>query len=98
ALMYLAHYTRPDIAFAVDLLARYSSMKSHWVGVKNIYIYLQGTKDLGLFYQKNQERTMVGYCNDGHLSDPHDVRSQTGFVFLHGGTAFSTCRKSVIDI
>ena len=25
ALMYLANYTRPDIAFFVDLLARYSS-------------------------------------------------------------------------
>lgn len=32
---------------------------------------------------------MVGYTDDGHLSDPHDARSQTGYVFLHGGTTIS---------
>jgi hypothetical protein len=52
ALMYLANCTRPDISFAVNLLARYnaSPTKRHWVGVKNILRYLQGTKDLDLFY------------------------------------------------
>ena len=91
ALMYLANCTRPDISFAVNLLARFSASptKRHWVGVKNIFRYLQGTKDLGLFYRKNQDKTMVGYCDAGYLSDPHNARSQTGFVFLSGGTAFS---------
>ena len=91
ALMYLANCTRPDIAFAVNLLARHSAAptKRHWTGVKNILRYLHGTKDLGLFYQKNQDMTMVGYTDAGYLSDPHNARSQTGFVFLYGGTAFS---------
>ena len=52
-LMYLANCTRPDIAFAVNLLARHSVAltKRRWSGVKNIFRYLQGTKDLGLFFQ-----------------------------------------------
>ena len=39
ALMYLANCTRPDIAFAVNLLARHSAVptKRHWSGVKNIF-------------------------------------------------------------
>ena len=42
ALMYLANYNRPDIAFAVNLLARFSSAptKRHWNGVKHVLRYL----------------------------------------------------------
>jgi hypothetical protein len=45
ALMYIANNTRLDIAFAVTLLARYSSAptKHHHVGVKNIFRYLNDT-------------------------------------------------------
>jgi len=32
---------------------------------------------------------MIGYADAGYLSDPHNARSQTGFVFLHGGTTIS---------
>ena len=39
ALIYLANCTMPDIAFAVNLLARHSAAptKRHWNGVKNIF-------------------------------------------------------------
>ena len=85
ALIYLANSTRPDIAFAVNLLARHSASptKRHWVGGKQILRYLNGTKDLGFFYQKNQDSMLVGYTDAGYLSDPHNARSQTGFIFLH---------------
>ena len=91
ALMYLANSTRLDIAFAVNLLARHSAAptKRHWTGAKQILRYLNGTKDLGLFFQKTNDPSLIGYADAGYLSDPHNVRSQTGFVFLHGGTALS---------
>jgi hypothetical protein len=87
-LMYIANCTRLDIAFAVNLLARHSATptKCHWTEVKNIFRYLQGTTDLGLFYQFNEDKSMIEYTDAGYLSDPHNARSQTGFVFLHGGT------------
>jgi hypothetical protein len=55
ALMYLANNTRPDIAFAVNLLARYSAAPTmrYWNGVKDVLRYLRGTSYLGLFYLKN---------------------------------------------
>jgi hypothetical protein len=38
ALMYLANNTRPDIAFAVNLLTKYSASPTmrHWNGVKDV--------------------------------------------------------------
>ena len=91
ALMYLANGTRPDIAFVVNLLARYSSAptKRHWNGIKHILRYLRGTEDLGLFFKKNADITLVGYADGGYLSDPHKAISHTGYVFLYGGTAIS---------
>ena len=52
ALLYLAQCTRPDISFAVNLLARYSfaPTQRHWIGVKDIFQYLRCTIDMGLFY------------------------------------------------
>ena len=58
ALLYLAQYTRPDISFAVNLLARYSNAPTHrhWNGVKDIFRYLKGTTDLSLFYTPESSR------------------------------------------
>ncbi|KAI3693370.1 hypothetical protein L6452_33205 [Arctium lappa] len=91
ALMYLTNCTRPDISFAVNLLARFSSSptKRHWNGIKHIFRYLRGTVDLGLFYSNNSKEDLIGYADAGYLSDPHKARSQTGYVFINGGTAIS---------
>jgi hypothetical protein len=78
ALMYLANCIRPDIAFAVNLLARYiaAPTRRHWVGVKTILKYLKGTQDhLGLWFLKMGHLTMVGYVGAGYMSDPHNARS-----------------------
>ena len=79
ALMYLANYTRPDIAFSVNLLARYNSAptKRHWNEIKHILRYLRGISDMGLFYSKVMEPQLLGYADAGYLTDPHKARSQT---------------------
>ena len=91
ALMYLANCTRPDIAFSVNLLARYSSAPTlrHWNGVKHLLRYLRGTSDMGLFYSKIPKPELLGYTDAGYLSDPHKARSQSGYVFTCGNTAIS---------
>ncbi|CAM8886911.1 unnamed protein product [Rhodiola kirilowii] len=91
ALMYLTNCTRPNISFAVNLLARFSSAptKRHWSGIKHVFRYLQGTIDLGLFYPNNTKPVLTGYADAGYLSDPHKGRSQTGYVITCGGTAIS---------
>ena len=91
ALMYLTNYTRPDITFSVNLLARYSTAptKRHWNGIKHILRYLRGTSDMGLFYSKAMEQQLLGYADAGYLSDPHKARSQTGYIFTYGNTSIS---------
>jgi hypothetical protein len=32
---------------------------------------------------------LLGYADAGYLSDPHNAKSQTGYVFTHGGTTIS---------
>jgi hypothetical protein len=81
-LMYLVNNTRPDIAFTVNCLARYNV-------IKNILRYLVGTIDLELYLQKNQNSKLIGYVGAGYLSYPLNTRSQSGYMFLHGGTTIS---------
>ncbi|KAL0338488.1 UNVERIFIED_CONTAM: Secreted RxLR effector protein [Sesamum angustifolium] len=91
ALMYLVNHTRPDITFVVNLLARYSfaPTRRHWNGIKHILRHLRDTMDMGLFYSKVSNYDLVGYVDAGYLSDPYNGRSQTGYLFLCGGTAIS---------
>ena len=60
--------------------------------------YLNGTQDLGLYFSKNQDLRLVGYADAGYLSDPHNARSKTGFVFICGGTAISwtSCKQTLV--
>ncbi|KAL5539885.1 hypothetical protein UlMin_042920 [Ulmus minor] len=84
ALMYLANCTRPDIAFAVNLLARFSSSptRRHWNGIKHIFRYLQGTIDLGLFYPNESKNGLIGYADASHLSNLHKARSSNNAANL----------------
>jgi hypothetical protein len=100
-LMYLINNTRPNIALAANLLARYSAAPTmrYWNEVKDVLRYFQGISNLGLFYKKNQDLSFIGYADAGYLSDPHNRKSQTGFVFLHGGTGilWNSCKQTLID-
>ena len=89
--MYLANCTRPDISFAVNLLARFSSAptKRHWKGIKHILRYFRGNIDLSLFYFNNLKQELIGYVDAGYLFNPHKAKSQTGYVFTNNRTAIS---------
>ena len=62
ALLYLSTYTRPDISFAMSVLARHSQKPGvrHWNGVKHFLRYLRGTEDLGLLYTKGGQEEITG--------------------------------------
>ena len=45
--------------------------------------------NMGLFYPNDSKLDLMGYANAGYLSDPHNGRSQTGYLFTCGGTTIS---------
>ncbi|CAL2248007.1 unnamed protein product [Prunus armeniaca] len=96
ALLYLAQCIILDIAFSVNLLARYSSAPTsrHWTRIKHILRYLRGTADMGLFYSNESTNapSIVGYADARYLSDPYVGCSQTGSVIHH---IRSTCALPV---
>ena len=78
SLMWLMMSTRPDIAFAVSQVARFSHAPSplHWTAVKRIFRYLQGTKDLALHYRQQENPQLLGYADADWAGDA--TRRSTG--------------------
>ena len=89
--MYLVNNTRPDIFFAVSLLARFSSCptRRHWKGVKHIFRYLQGTIDMELLYSNASKSELIGYAYTRYLSNPHKTRFETRYLFTYRGIVVS---------
>ena len=54
SLRYATNCTRPDIAYAIGVLSRFTSKlsKDHWLSIERVMRYLIGTKNYGLFYKK----------------------------------------------
>ena len=63
--MYLAVNTRPDIAFAVNNLACFSSnpQKEHWTALKQTLRYLKGTTNIGIYKQDGLDKC-IGYRSE----------------------------------
>ena len=73
ALIYLANCIRPNIAFSVNLLTRYSSTPSqrHWNDIKHILHYLCRTTNISIFYLRESKQLLLGYADAEYLSDPY---------------------------
>ena len=45
--------------------------------------------DMGLYYSNVSKHELVGYVDAGFLSDPHNGKSQTSYLFTCGGVTIS---------
>ncbi len=88
-LMYLSTATRPDITFAVGRLSSSMSAptKGAWNRLKRVLKYLNGTRELGISYQKGEENLRLDiYVDSSYGTDPKKGRSLTGYVtYIAGG-------------
>ena len=67
ALMHLTTTARPDIAYAVSIVSRFmeNPQEEHWVAVKRIFRYLQGTKMHGIRYKPLAKINFRSYSDAG---------------------------------
>ena len=96
AIMYLAFFTRPDILFAVVVLARFMSNPGleHWTALKHLMRYLQGTKDMKLTYKPdNSKELFISYCDADHGGNKDNGKSTGGYLMTYGGGAISWSSK-----
>ncbi|KAK4383223.1 Retrovirus-related Pol polyprotein from transposon TNT 1-94 [Sesamum angolense] len=90
SLMYIMNCTRPDIAYAVNKLSRFTSnpSKDHWKGLIRVLRYLKYTSNYGLHYTI-YPAVLEGYSDANWISDSKDTKSTSGYVFTIGGGAVS---------
>ncbi|XP_073057052.1 secreted RxLR effector protein 161-like [Primulina eburnea] len=82
--------TRPDIAYAVSKLSRFTSNPGveHWKAIIRLLRYLRYTRDHGLHYTR-YPAVIEGYSDANWISDMKDSKSTSGFVFTLGGAAIA---------
>lgn len=93
ALMYLAVATRPDIAYAVGVLAHFGANPgpAHWKAAKHLCRYLQGTKDMKLTYapDPNSKEMFTTFSDADHGGEEDSRCSTSGMVVKMGTGAVS---------
>lgn len=101
ALMHLMCATRPDIAFAAGMVARFMEAPQdvHWTAVKRIFRYLQGTKTHGVcFARSNDNIGFEGYSDADWTGDVSDQKSTSGYLFKLAGDTISWGSKKQTSV
>ena len=90
-LLYLSNWTRPDITFAVNSVAKFnnSPTEDHWIAVKRILRYLKGTTECGITYSTSDDNNPTGHCDADWAGDVGDRKSTSGYVFTLSGAPVS---------
>ena len=85
SLCYAIDCTRPDIAYAVEVLSKFTSKpsKNHWLAIERVMRYLIGTKSYGLFYKKYLT-VIEGFSDADWNTLSCDSLSTTNYIFILG--------------
>ncbi|CAI7894002.1 unnamed protein product, partial [Closterium sp. NIES-54] len=84
-LMYLMTCTRPDLAYPLNLLARYVApgrhRKVHWDAAKRVLHYLCSTSGMGLVFGGRGLVILTGHADASWVDDSAMQRSSQGYTF-----------------
>ncbi|KAL0324640.1 UNVERIFIED_CONTAM: Retrovirus-related Pol polyprotein from transposon TNT 1-94 [Sesamum calycinum] len=93
-LMYVMTSIKPDIAYAVGKLSRFTSNPStyHWKAIRRVLKYLKKIMNYGLSYS-GFPSSLEEYSDASWITNVEDHSSTSGWVFLIGGGAISRASK-----
>ncbi|GJR69146.1 retrovirus-related pol polyprotein from transposon TNT 1-94 [Tanacetum coccineum] len=91
SMMYLTA-SRPDLVFDVCMCARYQfkPTKKHLEVVKQVFQYLQGTINMGLWYPKDIAMALTAYADADHAGCQDTRRSTSGSAQFLGDKLMRT--------
>lgn len=102
SLMYCAMGTRPDIAYSISVLSKYSSnpRQAHWEAMKRVFRYLKGTSSHGLFYSKISDPQLMCYADADWAGDQDSRKSMNGMVSLinTGAISYKAQQQQVVAL
>ena len=92
--MYLVN-TRPDICYAASVLGQFMSQlrQTHWIAVKHVLRYLQGTVGYGLRYALDVGMRLQGYADVDWAGSVVAWKSTSGCCFTLGSATVSWCKR-----
>lgn len=105
SLMWLMLCTRPDLAYVVGVIGRFSAnpKKCHWDIAKRVLRYVKSTKDLHLVFDGSDvsmDMAFHGYSDANWSGDNDTSRSTSGYVFIsnHGAIGWSSKLQSMVAL
>ncbi|XP_015165001.1 uncharacterized mitochondrial protein AtMg00810-like [Solanum tuberosum] len=89
-LLYLT-ITRPDIAFAVQLLSQFmhSPKTSHMKVAMRVVRYVKQAPGMGILMTVNTTNQLIAYCDADWAACPNNRKSITGYMVTYGGSLIS---------
>jgi transposase InsO family protein len=101
SLMYLTA-TRPDLMFAVNLIARFMEhpVETHLMAAKRIMRYIRGTLKLGILYKRGKQAELIAYSDSDYGGDVDDRKSTSGYVFMlgFGAVSWSSRKQPIVTL
>ena len=101
AALHVACATRPDMAFAVSTLARFSQdpRKMHMKAVRRLMQCMLNTSSFRLSHSSTNTMTRtIAHCDASYNSCPITSKSYTGFLVLVGGSpvTWKTMKQTIV--
>ena len=101
SLNYCAIATRPDISYATNKCAQFTSHPTliHWEAAKRIIRYLLNTREHGIMYRaegrgvQGYAHQLAGFTDADYAGDVNDRKSTTGWIFTFNGAPISWASK-----